>query len=192
MSTTWCLTFFLVICLYHRAQGVSITKNGCDDESIPSASHIKFTSSSTGRCQRNFSWRRKWNLRAVAVTIRYPHNHTTQACRSDLNHLLDMTPIFSMHHVSRSEHLLLHTTQTSNKVMHKPKRIAACNCSAGLIWAVHFWLGMCAGHLWHLVFMCIPSFWADVFHHFLEPGPPRDVSVRGAVSSISSLSRTHC
>ena len=102
MSTTWCLTFFLVICLYHRAQGVSITKKGCDDESIPSASHIKFTSSSTCRCQRNFSWGRKWNLRAVAVTIRYPHNHTTQACRSDLNHLLDMTPIFSMHHVSRS------------------------------------------------------------------------------------------
>ena len=63
---------------------------------------IKFTASSTCRCQRNFSWRRKWNLRAVAVTIRYPHNHTTQACRSDLNHLLDMTPIFSMHHVSRS------------------------------------------------------------------------------------------
>ena len=49
-----------------------------------------------------FHGEEKWNLRAVAVTIRYPHNHTTQACRSDLNHLLDMTPIFSMHHVSRS------------------------------------------------------------------------------------------
>ena len=93
MSTTWCLTFFLVICLYHRAQGVSITKKGCDDESIPSASHIKFTSSSTCRCQRNFSWGRS----ETYVLLPSPLDiHTT----TQRKHAEAISTIFSTWHPS--------------------------------------------------------------------------------------------